>query len=297
MWQDKIGTTDPLTYSFRFTLADNVAYITKFYNPTKLLSTYYEGQKVGDLWGFVTDGFFTSTDDIAKHANQSYFSVSNLNKVLPGDIKFRDVNGDGKVNNGKNTLDDPGDQTIIGNTAIRLPYGFTGDVGWKNFSLTFFFQGVGKRDWFPSREASFFWGQMNRPYSLLPAFNLDRWTEDNPDQNAYFPRYRGFVALSGTRELAIPQTRYLQDASYIRLKTITLAYNLPASLLRRLKIHSLNFYVTGQNLWTYSPMYKIQKNFDPEVIEGSDPEINPTGGDGFAYPMQKSFTFGLNLGL
>ena len=296
-WADQINMRKPLTYSFRFILSDNISRITKFYNPNKLLSTYYEGQRLGDIWGYETEGFFTSAEDIAKHADQSYFVVSNSNKLLPGDIKFKDLNGDMKVNNGKNTLDDPGDQKIIGNSSIRLPYGITGDFGWNNFSLSFFFQGVGKRDWYPSTEAAYFWGQSNRPYSFLPTFNLNRWTEENPSQDAYFPRYRGYVALSGTRELAVPQTRYLQDASYIRLKTLTIGYSLPKHILQKIKITAVRFYLTGQNLWTYSPMYKITKNFDPEVIEGSDPEINSGGGDGFSYPMQKSYTVGVNITL
>ncbi len=294
-WTDAIKMRMPLTYGIRFTLADNVSHITKFYNPNNLLSTYYEGQRLGDIWGFETQGFFTSQEDIAKHANQKYIVVSNNNKVLPGDIKFADLNNDGFINNGKNTVSDPGDQRIIGNSAIRLPYGVTGDIGWNNFSLSLFFQGVAKRDWFPSREAAFFWGQSNRVYSFLPTFNLNRWTEENPSQDAYFPRYRGYTALSGTRELAIPQTRYLQDASYIRLKNLTIGYSLPRQLLQKMKITNVNIYLTGQNLWTYSPMYKITRNFDPEVIEGSDPEVNANGGDGFSYPMQKSFTAGVNI--
>lgn len=294
-WTDQLRMKKPLTYSLRFTLADNVSHITKFYNPNNLLSAYYESQRIGDIWGFETEGFFESPEDISKHADQAYFVVSNNNKLLPGDIKFRDLNNDGKVNNGKNTLNDPGDQRIIGNSSIRLPYGITGDIGWNNFSLSLFFQGVGKRNWFPSREAAFFWGQSNRPYSFLPTFNLNRWTEDNPSQSAYFPRYRGYTALSGTRELAVPQTRYLQNASYIRLKNVTIGYSLPRKVLQKMKFNAFRIYLTGQNLWTYSPMYKITKNFDPEVIEGSDPEINASGGDGFSYPMQKSYTVGVNI--
>lgn len=294
-WTDQIRMKKPLTYGLRFTLADNVSHITKFYNPNNLLSAYYEGQRIGDIWGFETEGFFESQEDISKHADQSYFVVSNNNKLLPGDIKFRDLNNDGKVNNGNNTLNDPGDQRIIGNSSIRLPYGITGDIGWNNFSLSLFFQGVGNRDWFPSREAAFFWGQSNRPYSFLPTFNLNRWTEENQSQSAYFPRYRGYTALSGTRELAVPQTRYLQNASYIRLKNLSLGYSLPRQVLQKMKINAFRIYLTGQNLWTYSPMYKITKNFDPEVIEGSDPEINASGGDGFSYPMQKSYTVGINI--
>ncbi|MCW3109710.1 MAG: TonB-dependent receptor, partial [Segetibacter sp.] len=172
-WSDQIRTHKPITYSLRVTLADNVSNITRFYNPTNQLSTYYQGQRLGEIWGFETDGFFTSAEDISKHADQSYFVVSNNNKLLPGDLKFKDLNNDGKVNNGSNTLNNPGDRRVIGNSSMRYPYGITGDIGWNNFSLSFFFQGVGKRDWYPSTEAAYFWGQSNRPYSFLPTFNLD----------------------------------------------------------------------------------------------------------------------------
>jgi hypothetical protein len=296
-WQDKIGSTKPFHYSFRFTLSDYNSVITKFYNPNNLLNTYYEGYKLGSIWGFQTLGFFKDEADVANSPNQkNYFQVSNGNNILPGDIKFADLNHDGFVNIGKNTLQDPGDQKIIGNSTPRFPYGFTADLSWNNFSFSAFIQGVGKRDWMPSREASYFWGQYNRPYSVLPTFNLNRWTPDNPDPNAYFPRYRAYVALSGTRELAVPQTRYLQNASYIRLKNVTIGYNLPKSLIKKIGAKSVRIYFNGQNLWTYSPMFKITKNFDPEVIEGSDPEVNSSGGDGFSYPMLKSFSFGINLG-
>lgn len=294
-WNDQIATAKPIRYSFRLTLADNVSEITKFYNPNKLLSTYYKGQKIGEIWGYETLGLFASQEEINNHADQSFIVVSNSNKLLPGDLKFADRNKDGKVNNGKSTVDDPGDLYIIGNSSIRLPYGFTGNVDWNNFSLSFFFQGIGKRDWFPSTEAAFFWGQQNRPYSFLPRFNLNNYSDENPDVNAYFPRRRGYVALSGSRELAIAQTRYLQDASYIRLKNITLSYSLPKETLNRLKLSSLRVYVSGENLWTYSPMYKITRDFDPEVIEGSDPEVNANQGDGFSYPMQRAITFGVSL--
>jgi TonB-linked SusC/RagA family outer membrane protein len=303
-WHDKIGKTKPLSYGLRVTLSDNKSTVTKFYNPTKLLvnangtAAYYEGYELGQIFGFQTLGFYKDAADIANSPNQkNYFQVSNGNNQLPGDLKFADLNGDGFVNVGKNTLADPGDRKIIGNTSPRYLYSVTGDLSWNNFSLSFLFQGVGKRDWMPSPEASYFWGQYNRPYSVLPEFNLNRWTVENPDQNAYFPRYRAFVALSGTRELAIAQTRYLQDASYIRLKNLTIGYSFPQSILNKIHAKSLRVYLTGQNLWTYSPMFKITKNFDPEVINGSDPEINGSGGDGFSYPMQKTFSFGINIGL
>jgi TonB-linked SusC/RagA family outer membrane protein len=295
-WQDKIGSKKPVSYSLRVTLSDYTSVVTKFYNPDKLLNTYYEGYELGTIWGFQTLGFFKDAADITNSPNQkNYFQVSNGNNILPGDLKFADLNKDNFVNIGKNTLADPGDRRVIGNTTPRLPYSVTGTVSWENFSLFAFVQGVMKRDWMPSPEAAYFWGQYNRPYSVMPTFNQNRWTEANPDPNAYFPRYRAFVALSGTRELAIAQTRYLQNASYVRLKTLTLSYSLPATVVKKISAQSIRIYFSGQNLWTYSPMFKITKNFDPEVIEGSDPEVNAGGGDGFSYPMEKTYSVGINI--
>jgi TonB-linked SusC/RagA family outer membrane protein len=296
-WQDKIGSgSKPFSYGVRLTVSDYLSTITKFFNPNNLLSTYYKGYKLGDIWGFQTLGFFQDANDIAKSANQkNYFQVSNGNNILPGDLKFADRNGDGFVNIGKNTLQDPGDRMIIGNSTPRFPFGLTTDMSWNNFSVSAFFQGVGKRDWMPSPEASYFWGQYNRPYSVMPEFNENRWTPANPSQDAYFPRYRAFVALSGTRELAIAQSRYLQNVAYVRLKNLTIAYNLPKSIAQKISARAIRVYLTGQNLWTYSPMFRITRNFDPEVIEGSDPEINPGGGDGFSYPMEKTYSFGISV--
>lgn len=296
-WQDKIQSRGQMSYGVRVTLADNVSTITKFYNPNKLLSTYYEGYRLGDIWGFQTLGFFADAADVTNSPNQrNYFQVSNGNNILPGDLKFADLNGDKFINIGTNTLANPGDRKIIGNSLPRLTYGVNAFFTWNDLSFSAFVQGVGKRDWMPSVEAAYFWGQYNRPYSVLPTFNLNRWTPENPDPNAYFPRNRGFVALSGTRELAVAQSRYLQDASYVRLKNVTISYNLPKKFIQKIGAASVRIYVTGQNLWTYSPMFRITRNFDPEVIEGSDPEVNGAGGDGFSYPMEKTFSFGINIG-
>jgi TonB-linked SusC/RagA family outer membrane protein len=294
-WSDQIRAKRPIEYDVRFTLADNNAYITKFYNPNNLITTYYAGQRVGDIWGYETEGLFTSDEDINKHADQHFITVSASNKLLPGDIKFKDLNGDGKIDQGNNTLQNPGDRKIIGNTRPRMTFGLTTNWKWNNFSLSAFFQGVGKRDWYPSGGTYKFWGQYASWYGILPRHTLEmRWTEENPNPNAYFPRYRGPEPFAG-RELDV-QSKYLQDASYIRLKNITLSYTLSGKLLQRLKISRLQFYVTGQNLWTYSPMYKITKGFDVEVIAPSvyDPG-GASSGDGNTYPMLKSYTFGLNL--
>lgn len=293
-WRDQIDMRKPLRYGLRVTLADNATTITKFYNPTGTLSSSFKGQKWGDIYGFVSEGLFQSEDEVTKHADQSYIKVSILNKWLPGDVKFKDLNGDGKINRGQNTLADPGDITVIGNSLPRYTYGITGDVEWNSISLSVFFQGVGKRDWWPSIESAYFWGPYNRPYTFLPKeiYN-NHWTQDNP--NAYYPRLRTYTSIGSTPELAVQQSRYLQNASYIRLKDVTLGYTLPVNLVSKIKLVNARVFVSGQNLWTHSPMFKYTKDYDPEVIEGSDPEVATGQGDGFSYPMLKTYTVGINI--
>ena len=301
-WNDQIKMKKPLTYGIRVTLSDNVSHITKFNNPTGTLNgvsaaygvtNYYKGERLGDVWGFVNDGFYASAQDISGSPNETKFvNFSQANIPLPGDIKFKDLNHDGVINNGNNTIYNPGDQKIIGNTSPRYAFGITPSVGWNNFFLSAFFQGIGHRDWSPTAEADYFWGQYNRPYAFLPVSTLDHWTPANP--NGYFPRYRGYEALSFPRELYLPQTRYLQNAAYVRLKNMTVGYNLPAPALQRLHLINMRFYFTGQNLWTYTPMHKHAPSYDPEVL-GSDPQVDPTGGAGNDYPILKTYTLGMNL--
>jgi TonB-linked SusC/RagA family outer membrane protein len=301
-WTSNI--TKDLSFNIGFVVSDNTSVITKFYNPTGILpytvpysltpSTYYKGMHPGEIWGFVTEGLFTSQQDITSHANQSYFTVSNSNIVMPGDIKFKDINHLGVINNGQNTLTNHGDLKILGNTTPRYNFGMNLGATWKRLSIAAFFQGVGKRDWWPGIEAGQFWGQYNRPYEEIPAYMMkDVWSPTN--LNSYYPRYRAYVALSGTRELAVVQSRYLQNAAYVRLKNLNLTYSLPAQWLSKAKITSARIYFTGQNLFTLSPLHKYAANFDPEVINGSDPEVNGGSGNGYAYPMLKTYTAGINL--
>lgn len=283
-----------LHYSFHVILSDNVSYITKYNNPTGLISTYYPGMKVGDIWGYVNDGVFTDANDIAKHADQTLIKVSSANLPLPGDIKFKDLNGDGKITPGNGTVSNPGDMKVIGNSSPRLPFGFNANLDYHNFFFSVFFQGITKRNWWPGADASLFWGQYNRPYSWLPADVLkNEWSPTNP--NGYFPRLRGYVALNSGTELTVQQSKYLQNTGYVRLKNLSFGYNIPAALVRKAGIASAKVYFTGQNLWVWSPMYKIMKTMDPEVVDGSDPELTTGAGNGMDYPMMKTYTVGLNI--
>ncbi|SDD11781.1 SusC/RagA family TonB-linked outer membrane protein [Niabella drilacis] len=298
-WSDQIRTAKPVNYMIRLTLADNVSYITKYNNPTGLLApdpntfitNYYVGQRVGDIWGYTTEGLFASEEDIANHADQSAVIVSSGNKVLPGDIKFKDLNNDGKINKGLGTLKDHGDWSIIGNSTPRYSYGITTNVDWNQLFLSAFFQGIGKRDWYPSYGATEFWGQYSVWYGTIPAATLkNNWTLNGNDPNSYWPRYRGPMPY-GERELQ-PQTRYLQNASYIRLKNLTVGYSLPKALLRKARLENVQVYLSGENIWTYTPMSRINGNIDPELISPVQAST-----DGNAYPILKTYTFGINIGL
>ncbi|SFF68700.1 TonB-linked outer membrane protein, SusC/RagA family [Sunxiuqinia elliptica] len=297
-WRDKFNlASKPFNYDVRFTLADNKSVITKFNNPEKLLSDYYEGMELGEIWGFVTDGLFQSEEEILAHADQSYIRVSSNNVLLPGDIKFQDLNNDGKINIGQNRISDPGDLKVIGNSTPRYTFGLNMGGDWNNLFFSCFFQGVGKQDWWPDAEASHFWGQYNRPYNNMPEWHLDNiWSEDRP--NAFLPRYRGYVA-GWSRELNQKQSRYIMNVAYVRLKNVQLGYNLPQNLMNQISfLSNVKVYLSGENLWSWSPLYRTTKDFDVENIGGSDPEL--TSGSGrrsgnvLNYPMLKTVSFGVS---
>jgi TonB-linked SusC/RagA family outer membrane protein len=293
-WRDRFNVGGkPFGYGLRATMADYTAKITKYNNPDKKLSDYYVGQSLGEIWGFETAGFFTSAADIAGSPKQTLIKASTTGQLLPGDIKFKDLNNDGVIDYGDQTVGKPGDKKIIGNSTPRYTYGIGVDADWNSFFFSAFFQGVAKRDWYPGSEASVFWGQYNRPYNKIPESQLGNiWSETNP--NAYFPRYRGYVAQNGSGELTQAQTKYLQNAAYLRMKNIQVGYNLPLSLIKKVKLTNLRVYLSGENLLTWSPLYKITKDIDPESINGSDRILTDgTSGNGNNYPVLKSVSLGL----
>jgi TonB-linked SusC/RagA family outer membrane protein len=295
-WQDMLTVASkPLNYSLRVTLADYTAEITKYNNPEGKLSDYYIGQKVGEIWGYETAGYFTSQDDIENSPSQALIKASTSGQLLPGDIKFSDLNGDGVINDGDNTVSNPGDRKIIGNATPRYTYGANLGLDWSNFFFTAFFQGVARQDWYPGREAAVFWGQYNRPYNKLPEWHLGNiWSEDNPD--AYLPRYRGYVAQNGSGELAQAQTKYLQNVAYVRMKNIQVGYMLPQALIGKAGMSSARVFLSGENLWTWSPLYRLTRDLDVESINGSDRVLtNGSSGNGYNYPILKSVTMGLSL--
>lgn len=309
-WNDSFNLAGkPFNYGLKASLVDYKSIIDKFNNRKKELSTaayntnYYAGMVVGEIWGFVSNGLWQNQADIdaaeagALAAGQKYYNplmqTSKTYKLYPGDIKFEDLNGNGYIDRGQNTVDDPGDRKIIGNSEPRYIYSFGIDLEWNNIFLSAFFQGVGKQDWYPSNEASAIWGQYNRPYAQMPKWHLNNyWTEDNPD--AYLPRYAGYYApfYKGTNNA---NTRYLMDVSYIRLKNLQVGYTLPAKWTDAIRMKKVSVFFSGENLWTWSPMYKYTRDIDVTAnIYGTDSVLSSTG-DGFNYPTLRSYSFGLNI--
>lgn len=296
LWRDNFDLgSKPFNYNVRLIYADNKAVVTKYNNPEKNLNDHYEGEELGEIWGYTNDGFFVDQEDIDTHADQSKFKSTSWGQYFPGDIKLMDTNGDGAVNPGTNRLDNPGDRSRIGNSLPRHTYGINLGADWNNFFFTIFFQGVGQQDWWPSREASVFWGKYNRPYNPLPRWHLDNhWTPENTD--AYLPRFVGRLANRSGGILRSEQTRYLQNIAYIRLKNIQIGYNLPQAAASKIKAQNLRVYFTGENIWTWSPLYEYTRDVDVENTGPSD-QLFTSGnaGDGYNYPMMKSLSIGLTV--
>ncbi len=298
-WRDQFPVSaKPFHYDVRFTLADAKSVITKYNNPEKRLTDYYEGMVLGEIWGYTTEGFFVSDDDIAKHADQKLFLSTSSGKTFPGDIKLMDRNGDGVVNPGTSRVSDPGDRSIIGNSSPRYNYGIMLGGDWNNFFFSAFFQGVAKQDWFPSTEAGVFWGQYNRPYNKLPKWHLDNhWTPEHPD--AYLPRYVSRLANRAGGILREAQTKYMQNVAYIRLKNIQLGYTLPKKWASKIASTNVRVYCSAENIWTWSPLYKLTRDIDVENTGVSDQVFATSGtpnfGDGYNYSMMKGLTFGLSI--
>ncbi len=290
----------PFNFSGRFTLSDSRSKITRYKNDLLLLNNYRVGQYVGEIWGLENDGVFQNKDEIGK-LNQSTIIPWGALTIVPGWPKYKDQNKDNAITLG-NTQTNPGDLKIIGDNSTRFRYGINLDMDWKNFDFSAFLQGVGKKDFYPHHYL--FWGPYQQPYAGIYPWNLDyyRATSEtaaeraqhsssfiaaglaDANTNAYFPVLQSWLADNNYGSgLDIPQTKYMLNAAYLRLKNITIGYTLPSALTRRFKISRFRLFVTGENLFEIS---EIKQYFDPEAV---------TDGYGWAYPFQRKYAVGLNV--
>lgn len=287
-WRDKIGKD--FKYSVTGMVFDYLTEITKYNNPTKLLSNPYAGQIQGEIWGLVTEGLIQTAEQ-ATAINTGSIQKSVSGQVWKtGDVKYTDINGDGVITYGTNTVDNAGDRKIIGNTTPRYQFGLTLAASWKGFDFSMFWQGTGKRDL--ALSGNMFWGFSSAVQGSIFPGHLDYYRDAAADKykglgenkESYFPR--PYTDANMNNKNQVTQTRYLQNGAYARLKNLQLGYTFPAGLLQKIKTQNIYVFVSGENLATIT---KLAEHFDPETSNVG------SRGNGKSYFSQQSMTFGVNL--
>lgn len=218
-----------------------------------------EGYPVNAIFGLQAEGFFQNADEVAKHATQ-------FGTVAPGDIKYKDQNGDGIINES--------DKVIMGNTIPRYTYGVNLNASWKGIDFGAFIQGVGKVD-------GLIYGAGIMPFYVSSVGGTaqerfkDYWTPEHT--NAAFPR----LVFGGTNNQQI-SSFWMKSAAYLRLKNLQIGYTLPAHMAKAMKLNTLRVFVNGSNLFTAN---KFWKGYDVETAVGVADN----------YPVVKVYSFGVNV--
>lgn len=285
-WRDKVGE---FGYGVKLNISDNQTRIDKYPNPTNSLSKYMAGELTGDIYGYTTIGIAKTQEEMDAHiASLPKGGQTAIgSKWEAGDIMYADINGDGKIDNGSNTLDDMGDLKKIGNNTPRFRTGITLDAQWKGFDFSMFWQGVLKRDFDPGENSMVFWGTTGSGQWWSTSFkdHMDYFRAEDTasplgaNVNAYYPR-----PLFNNKNHKT-QTAYLQNAAYMRLKNLQLGYTLPKSLINKIGLQNVRVYVSGENLLTITG---LSDTMDPETAG-----IGKQGGT--VYPLSRVYSFGLSV--
>ena len=289
-WRDKIGKVG---YRVGFNLSDSKSTIVKYdSNESKLLSNYYEGMELGEIWGYVFDGFYSVDDfvDTSSWKLKDGVTIPNGYNPRPGDVKFKNLRDDEKGENiiydGNNTVENPGDRKIIGNSTPRYLYGITLGVDYAGFDLHVFLQGTAKRDAWLANTLTF---PLYSDFKFIPLYEglnnywrpvdaeAGDYTCANP--NAEYPRIYGNYGNQGSNYRT--SDRYLSDASYLRIKNVTLSYSFPKSWIQRFTLSQLKAFVSIENLATFT---SLTKGIDPETLSWN-------------YPAFRTVSFGINVTL
>ena len=306
-WRDKIGDWN---YNFGFNLYDRTSKIKKFNNEDGVLKfkgdgtldngIYYVGQKLGEIWGYKSDGYYTIDDFVDATSwklKDGVTSIEGVN-VRPGDEKFKDLSdltGENQINGGLNNLGDTGDRTVIGNSTARYMYGINLGVGYKGFALSAILQGTAKRDIWVGGSALFPFGGSNVGYRPIyynqtdywqpvgdcggqyTETDMEYWAAKNPDAKLY----RIYNTVQNVGSNTRVSDKYLSSAAYLRIKNITFSYTFPKSMIQKIHLSSLKLFASGENLGTFS---SLPKGYDPERVN-------------WGYPFYRTISFGLNVTL
>lgn len=311
--------SSPFNFGLKLMLSDSRSWITRFDNPTNSILQYYKGMELGEIWGLQSNGLFKDVAEITKLDETSIIPWGAL-QIVPGWPKYIDQDGNGKIEKGY-VLGDTKDLSIIGNSSPRYQYGIDLTSSWKGIDFRAFFQGIGKRDYYPLDYL--YWGHYQQPYggTYYHLFDFYRPVADgagdmakhsqsyieaglaNQNLNSYYPILQSWLAdrnlgsrIDQAQGLAIPQTKYMLNAAYLRLKNLTIGYSLPQALVQKIHLTNFRIFFSGENLTEWS---KVKKYFDPESVN-MNIYTNPTAspgrtGNGMVYPFQRTYSFGVNV--
>lgn len=314
-----------LGINFRGNIANSKTSILKYGTATGVNSNY-NGKNIGEIWGYRTDRLYqtddfeldangkpklitlTAADVPAKYVGKKAYKLISKNGEKPvyqvflqnssnfyfgpGDVKFKDVNGDGIIDNGSASLSDHGDLERIGNSTPRYEYGFRIGADYKGFDFSVFFQGVGSRQ---------IWGEgflaipgfQSSDGAMPAAFADNYWTPDNT--NAFYPAAYNNAGSSTANNMQV-QDRYLLNMAYLRLKNLTIGYNLPERLITKVGVKAFRVYGALENFITFDHLRDLP--IDPEAISGysmwNTSNYN-LGRTGIGTPAFKSISFGVQL--
>ncbi|HMR15186.1 MAG TPA: SusC/RagA family TonB-linked outer membrane protein, partial [Mariniflexile sp.] len=273
------------------TLSDYTTEVTEWNNTSKLLGSFYAGQKIGEIWGLTTERLIQATDNIDATGlivnGVDFKNVrSGVFKYGPGDVLYKDLNDDKQISRGAGTADDSGDLSVIGNTTPRYQYGIRLGGTFYGFDLDAFFQGVGERQYWATSDLILpFYNRTDAMYAHMN----DYWTPDNTD--AYYPNPypnhagNAFGSYAPGSNNFVAQSRYLQNMAYLRLKSLTVGYTVPKNFVEKIGVDKIRAYISGINLLTI-------KDDNLPV----DPEINDSEAAwGRTFPYSKTWSVGLQL--
>jgi len=288
-WRDRLS--NGLNYEVGLSISDAKTVIESYPgNSSNSIDNYIAGREIGEIWGFETIGIAKTDVEMEEHLASVGGQDALGYNWAAGDIMYKDLDGEPGITQGGRTIDNHGDLKVIGNSTPRYFLGLNLCADWKGFDFRCFFQGVMKQDYWST--GGTFWGVYgNLWYSIGLKEHNDYFRSEAigmegheiaANLDSYYPR----PAFNSGYKNQYVQTRYLQNASYIRLKNLQIGYTLPAALTQKVGVNKCRLYLSGENLWTGTSLSSL---YDPETISGG------YAGRGNAYPLSRTFSIGLDL--
>ena len=279
-WRDQIND---FRYGATLTLSDSKQIVDKYPNPSKSLSlSHYVGKELGEIWGFQTEGIARDDKAMTDHLSKVDQSICGSGWTA-GDMMYKDLDNDGKITQGSKVVGDSGDWQVIGNSTPRYNFGLNLDAAWKGFDLKVFFQGTLKRDAWVANSV-FYGPSQNKWQAMVFTEHMDYWRPEGDDLGANLDAYYPKADWNGGKNFQ-RSTHYLQDASYVRLKNVTIGYTVPQNITRKFFVENLRVFASGENLLTFTDFTKL-----------GDPEMAANGVElGKTYPLSRTFSFGLSV--